>query len=106
MLRIRALRASTSCDEYDVPTCASPASPPSAIDVSDRLGGALLPFGILVVGLSLLLLTMVFRSIAVPIKATLGYLLSVGAAFGATAAGLRVRAGSPDAVQRARRPGR
>jgi putative drug exporter of the RND superfamily len=31
------------------------------------------------------LLTMVFRSIAVPIKATLGYLLSVGAAFGVTA---------------------
>ncbi len=56
-----------------------------AIDVSDRLGGALLPFGILVVGLSLLLLTMVFRSVAVPLKATLGYLLSVGAAFGATA---------------------
>ncbi len=56
------------------------------IDVSDRLGGALLPFGILVVGLSLVLLTMVFRSIAVPIKAALGYLLSVGAAFGAVAA--------------------
>ncbi len=55
------------------------------IDVSARLGGALLPFGLLVVGLSLILLTMVFRSIAVPIKATAGYLLSVGAAFGATA---------------------
>ncbi|WP_285117363.1 MMPL family transporter [Leifsonia sp. fls2-241-R2A-40a] len=53
------------------------------IDVSTRLGGALLPFGVLVVGLSLILLTMVFRSIAVPIKAALGYLLSVGAAFGA-----------------------
>ena len=53
------------------------------IDVSARLGDALLPFGILVIGLSLILLTMVFRSIAVPIKAALGYLLSVGAAFGA-----------------------
>jgi RND superfamily putative drug exporter len=53
------------------------------IDVSSQLGKALLPFGILVVGLSLVLLTMVFRSIAVPIKATLGYLLSVGASFGA-----------------------
>lgn len=52
------------------------------IDVSAKLGGALLPFGLVVVGLSLLLLTMVFRSIAVPIKATLGYLLSVGSAFG------------------------
>ncbi|MFE0022615.1 MMPL family transporter [Amycolatopsis sp. NPDC059021] len=54
------------------------------IDVSTQLGGALLPFGILVVGLSLILLAMVFRSIWVPIKATIGYLLSVGAAFGAT----------------------
>lgn len=56
-----------------------------AIDISDRLGRALIPFGILVVGLSLVLLTMVFRSVAVPIKATIGYLLSVGASFGATA---------------------
>ena len=55
------------------------------IDISDRLAGALLPFGIFVVGFSLILLTMVFRSIAVPIKATIGYLLSVGVAFGATA---------------------
>ncbi|GAA1719975.1 MMPL family transporter [Isoptericola hypogeus] len=53
------------------------------IDVSDKLGAALLPFGLVVVGLSLVLLTMVFRSIWVPIKASLGYLLSVGAAFGA-----------------------
>ncbi|MBO0609535.1 MMPL family transporter [Myceligenerans salitolerans] len=52
------------------------------IDVSAKLGAALLPFALLVVGLSLVLLTMVFRSIAVPIKATVGYLLSVGAAFG------------------------
>ena len=52
------------------------------IDVSDKLGDALLPFAIVVVGLSLILLTMVFRSIAVPIKATVGYLFSVGAAFG------------------------
>lgn len=55
-----------------------------AIDVSAQLGGALLPFGILVAGLSLILLAMVFRSIWVPIKATVGYLLSVLAAFGAT----------------------
>lgn len=54
------------------------------IDVSTQLGSALLPFGLLVVGLSLILLAMVFRSIWVPIKATVGYLLSVGAAFGAT----------------------
>jgi RND superfamily putative drug exporter len=57
-----------------------------AIDVSDRLGGALLPFALLVVGLSLLLLLLVFRSILVPIKAAIGFLLSVGAAFGAVVA--------------------
>src|SRR5690606_5481578 len=46
------------------------------IDVSAKLGAALLPFAFVVVGLSLVLLTMVFRSIAVPVKATLGYLFS------------------------------
>lgn len=56
----------------------------AGIDVSAQLGDALVPFGILVIGLSLVLLAMVFRSIWVPIKATAGYLLSVGAAFGAT----------------------
>ncbi|WP_332642357.1 MMPL family transporter [Aeromicrobium sp.] len=55
------------------------------IDISSRLKSALLPFGILVVGLSLLLLAAVFRSILVPLKATLGYLLSLGASFGAVA---------------------
>jgi RND superfamily putative drug exporter len=54
------------------------------IDVSAKLGGALLPFGVLVVGLSLILLAMVFRSVWVPVKAAAGYLLSVGAAFGVT----------------------
>ena len=52
------------------------------IDISTRLGGAMLPFGLLVVGLSLVLLMMVFRSVVVPVTAALGYLLSIGAAFG------------------------
>ena len=69
---------------YDVPVAVTGFTA-VGIDVSDRLGAALVPFGILVVGLSLVLLTMVFRSIAVPLKATAGYLLSVAAAFGATA---------------------
>ena len=56
------------------------------IDISDKLGNALLPFGVFVVGLSIILLMIVFRSIWVPIKATLGYLLSVAAAFGVIAA--------------------
>ncbi|MGV8848222.1 MAG: MMPL family transporter [Propionibacteriaceae bacterium] len=54
------------------------------LDITSQLAGALLPFGIFVVGLSLILLMMVFRSIAVPIKAAVGYLLSIGSAFGAT----------------------
>ena len=53
-----------------------------AIDISDQLGDALLPFGVFVIGLSLILLTIVFRSLWVPITAALGYLLSIVAAFG------------------------
>jgi RND superfamily putative drug exporter len=56
------------------------------IDVSAKLSGALIPFAAIVIGLSVLLLTIVFRSIAIPIKATLGYLLSVAAALGAVVA--------------------
>jgi RND superfamily putative drug exporter len=56
----------------------------AGIDISARLAGALLPFGALVIGLSLVLLAMVFRSIVVPVTAALGYALSVGAAFGLT----------------------
>ncbi|MFB7251045.1 efflux RND transporter permease subunit [Microbacterium sp. NPDC056234] len=57
-----------------------------AIDISDQLGAALLPFGIFVIGLSLILLTIVFRSLWVPITAALGYLLSIIAAFGVVGA--------------------
>lgn len=56
------------------------------VDVSSRLADALLPFGIVVVGLSLVLLTLVFRSVLVPVTAAIGYLLSLGASFGAVAA--------------------
>src|SRR5215471_16885444 len=56
------------------------------VDVSARLSAALLPFAGIVVGLSLLLLMMVFRSLIVPVKAAVGFLLSVGASLGATVA--------------------
>lgn len=72
--------------EYDVTDLTVTGHTAVTIDVSDRLSAALVPFGLVVVGLSLLLLTIVFRSIAVPVKATLGYLLSVAASFGAVAA--------------------
>jgi RND superfamily putative drug exporter len=52
------------------------------IDVSDRLAASMVPFALIVVGLSYVLLTLVFRSLWVPLKAAGGYLLSVGAAFG------------------------
>jgi RND superfamily putative drug exporter len=57
-----------------------------AIDVSERLSDALLPFAVIVVGLAIVLLMLVFRSVLVPVKAALGFLLSVGASFGAVVA--------------------
>ena len=56
------------------------------IDISNRLTAALVPFGLIVVGLSILLLMMVFRSVLVPVKAALGFLLSVVASFGVVVA--------------------
>ncbi|MHB1172501.1 MAG: MMPL family transporter [Lacisediminihabitans sp.] len=56
------------------------------IDISNRLTAALMPFGLIVVGLSVLLLMMVFRSVLVPLKAALGFLLSVVASFGVVVA--------------------
>ncbi len=56
------------------------------IDISNRLTSALVPFGLIVVGLSVVLLMMVFRSVLVPIKAALGFLLSVVASFGVVVA--------------------
>ncbi|MGM0386695.1 MAG: MMPL family transporter, partial [Actinomycetota bacterium] len=56
----------------------------ASIDISNRLADALLPFAVFVVGLTLVLLLLVFRSILVPVKTALSYLLSVGGAFGAT----------------------
>ena len=57
-----------------------------SLDAVDQLNSALLPFTVVVVGLSLLLLLVAFRSWTVPLKATAGFLLSVGAAFGAMVA--------------------
>ncbi len=56
------------------------------IDISQRIESALIPFGIVVVGLSIVLLLLVFRSIIVPIKAALGFVLSVTGAFGVVVA--------------------
>ncbi|MDX2376019.1 efflux RND transporter permease subunit [Microbacterium sp. LRZ72] len=84
---VRDLRAEADrlADEYDVDLLVTGFTA-VGIDISDRLGAALLPFGLFVVGLSFVLLMVVFRSIAVPLTAALGYLLSVGTAFGVVAA--------------------
>lgn len=54
----------------------------SNIDVSAKLSSALPVFLAVVVGLAFILLTFAFRTIWVPIKSIVGFLLSVGAAFG------------------------
>ncbi|MDG9724362.1 MMPL family transporter [Streptomyces sp. DH41] len=52
------------------------------IDFAEKFQSALMPYLIVVVGLAIALLMLVFRSILVPLKAALGYLLSVLAALG------------------------
>ena len=56
------------------------------IDVSTKLGDSLVPYLAVVVGLAFVLLMLVFRSVLVPVKATLGFLLSIAATFGAVVA--------------------
>jgi RND superfamily putative drug exporter len=55
-----------------------------AVDVSDRLNDALPIYLVVVIGLAFLLLVLVFRSILVPLTATLGFLLTVLATLGIT----------------------
>jgi RND superfamily putative drug exporter len=52
------------------------------IDTADRLSAALPKYIAVVVGLALLLLMVVFRSILVPLKAAAGFLLSIAASLG------------------------
>ncbi|WP_112246309.1 MMPL family transporter [Kribbella monticola] len=56
------------------------------VDVSNKLTAALPLYLLVVIGLSFLLLMLAFRSILVPLKATLGFLLTIGATFGITVA--------------------
>ncbi|MCF4139434.1 MMPL family transporter [Streptomyces sp. Tue 6430] len=53
------------------------------IDIADKVQAALVPYLIVVVGLAVVLLMLVFRSLLVPLKAALGFLLSVLASLGA-----------------------
>ncbi|MEU0073848.1 MMPL family transporter [Streptomyces sp. NPDC006332] len=52
------------------------------IDISEKVQSALVPYLIVVVGLAIVLLLVVFRSLLVPLKAALGFLLSVLASLG------------------------
>jgi RND superfamily putative drug exporter len=52
------------------------------IDTADQLAAALPKYIVVVVGLALLLLMVVFRSILVPLKAAAGFLLSIAASMG------------------------
>jgi len=52
------------------------------IDVSAKLSAAMPIYLGVVIGLSFLLLMLAFRSLLVPLKATLGFLLTIGATFG------------------------
>lgn len=56
------------------------------IEISERLAAALPGYLLVVVGLSLVILLGVFRSLVVPLVATAGFLLTIAAAFGATVA--------------------
>ncbi|MCZ1002992.1 MMPL family transporter [Streptomyces mirabilis] len=52
------------------------------IDVSTKLSDALVPYLAIVVGLALVLLLLVFRSVVIPLKAALGFLFSVVSTLG------------------------
>ncbi|MBQ0846693.1 MMPL family transporter [Streptomyces sp. BH-SS-21] len=56
------------------------------VDVDSALSSGLIVYLIAVVGLSLLLLTLVFRSVMVPLLATAGFLMSLAAGLGVTVA--------------------
>ena len=79
-LRARAseVEADTGIDIYITGTTAL------NIDTSDQLSAALPSYIIVVVGLALLLLMVVFRSILVPVKAAIGFLLTIASAMGFT----------------------
>lgn len=72
-------------DEFGTPIAVTGYTAVS-IDISQRLNDALVPFALIVVGLSVILLLVVFRSLFVPVKAALGFLLSAFGAIGLTVA--------------------
>lgn len=79
---VRDIRA-LSNSEADVQVTGSTAL---SLDSDGQLRGALIAYIALIVGLSIILLVLLFRSILVPLVATAGFMLSLGAGLGATVA--------------------
>jgi uncharacterized membrane protein YdfJ with MMPL/SSD domain len=74
--RAEEVKAETGIDVYVTGQTAT------NIDTSDRLAAKLPTYLLVVVGLAMLLLVLVFRSILVPLKAAVGFLLSIAASMG------------------------
>ncbi|MFE2038769.1 MMPL family transporter [Streptomyces scopuliridis] len=79
--RIRTTHGST-----DQATVSVTGSAAVDLDAADQLDTGLIVYLFCVIGLSLLLLILMFRSLLVPLLATLGFLLSLGAGMGVTTA--------------------
>jgi uncharacterized membrane protein YdfJ with MMPL/SSD domain len=75
-------RADTIPEEYGVEVSVTGTTALN-IDTADQLAASLPSYIAVVVGLALLLLMVVFRSIWVPVKAAAGFLLSIAASMGA-----------------------
>ncbi|MCK9902567.1 hypothetical protein CC117_25970 [Parafrankia colletiae] len=80
---VRAIRDLPAPDGSEVSVTGSTAL---AVDITDSLGDALLPYLMVVVGLAIILLCLVFRSVLVPLKAVGGFLLTVVASLGVVVA--------------------
>lgn len=81
---VRDLRASSPLNDGTTLGVAGSAS--GNIDISEKLASALPVYLAVVVGLSFLIMTVVFRSLLVPLTATLGFVMSLFAAFGGVVA--------------------
>ncbi|KQT93469.1 RND transporter [Marmoricola sp. Leaf446] len=80
---VQNLRSSTpTTTSGDEATLGVAGNASAGIDISDQLFDVLPVYLALVVGLSMLILVLVFRSVLVPVTATLGFVLSLLAAFG------------------------
>jgi RND superfamily putative drug exporter len=81
---VHRLRAHAPEVEKDGGTLYIAGATAAGIDVSNKLSDALPLFVAIIVVLALILLTIAFRSLLVPVKAALGFLLSIAASLGAT----------------------